>query len=441
MGRGGDSFISPDLQEQAIDRLIKGQGRKGPVFKDIDRTGTTFERDGIRDALAWVMEKPESRGLAVYDVSRLGRNTSESLDTVKRLRKAGAAFASSVEQIDDSPEGDLALTMWLAMAEHYSARIGRQWRAVHEHRARRGLAHGVIPVGYRREDGHVVLDDNADEVREVFEMYAEGVRMKEVSQRLSEIRGVMTPSQNVKRTLRNPFYRGLVRHRGEYVQGEHAALVPEKVWARVQDRLNAETSQPAGRAEPRSAILSLLQCTCGSGVTLVNCGKSVVCTHHMKTLPEYRRCGGFGAPGLVKLEELLIEYLEDWCWGQHLHEPVREDRLEKRLDRVERDLEKSVEGRTRLALALARGTLTDDAYEAASEALERDIAELSSTATALRTTLQARPEDQVKDLLEITEVLRDLPPTEGRERLRRNIDRIVVHRIAPREHGIEVVMR
>src|SRR3712207_757834 len=106
MGRGGDAFLSPDLQEQAIDRMVTlTGGRPGPLFSDIDRTGTDFNREGVQQAITWVMEDPARRGLATYDVSRLGRNTSESLAVVKELRKAGAVYASAQEKIDDTPEG------------------------------------------------------------------------------------------------------------------------------------------------------------------------------------------------------------------------------------------------------------------------------------------------------------------------------------------------
>lgn len=460
MGRGEDAFLSPDLQRQALDRMITATGgRAGPVFSDIDRTGTDFNRAGIRDALAWVYERPTGRGLATYDVSRLGRNTSESLAAVKDLRRAGAVYASAAEKIDDTPEGDLALTLWLAIAEHHAARIGRTWRSVHDHRAARGLPpHGSIPLGYRREGRNVHPDpDTADALVEVFEMYARGVTLKRVAARLGELRGGHVPTQNAKRTLRNEFYVGRIRHRGEWVDGAHEPVVNPPLWAAVQQRMRDEAGQPARRAEPRSPLLGLLVCGgCGGSVQLVNNGTAVSCTQFRKRYPRDRTCAGIGAPRIATLEDALVDALGLNCWGQHLHDEPdtsTRDRAQRRLDRLERDLRLATDGRTRLALALARGALTDEAFDAASAEHEDDVTRLTKLVEEARQDVTLAPADDAERrarVLEIAQIMCDLPPTEARTRLRRDIDRIVIHRLnadRPRrpferwDGGIEVVLR
>ena len=124
--REGERFASPDVQAKSVKHL-------NPVhtFDDIDRTGRNFDRPGITAAVAWVMESPETRGLAVYNLSRLGRNTAESLRLTTRLTRAGAGLFSAYETVDtETATGQINLRLFLSMAELQSDQISDTWRQV-----------------------------------------------------------------------------------------------------------------------------------------------------------------------------------------------------------------------------------------------------------------------------------------------------------------------
>ncbi|MGC1213859.1 MAG: recombinase family protein, partial [Micromonospora sp.] len=126
MGRSGDNFHSPEVQTTAMRRVTTGM-HEVAVVEDIDRTGRHFSREGIERIRRLALAR-QIDALAVYDVSRLGRNVKESLTFLAWLAEQGVTILSASEQVDTStPAGRLMLTNMLAIAEYRSDEIGRGW--------------------------------------------------------------------------------------------------------------------------------------------------------------------------------------------------------------------------------------------------------------------------------------------------------------------------
>src|SRR5687768_2774212 len=120
MGRGGDDFHSPEVQLGAIRRRTIGMREVEVIDCDIDQTGTTFDRKGI-DRVRELAEAGLMDVLAVYNVSRLGRNTLESLKFLNWLADRGVTIISAKQHIDTStPSGRKHLTDLLAGAQMQS---------------------------------------------------------------------------------------------------------------------------------------------------------------------------------------------------------------------------------------------------------------------------------------------------------------------------------
>src|SRR5690606_39115557 len=121
MGRDPDEFHSPDLQLRAMRAYAGREGIDETITlpPDIDRTGRNFERAGVQEAFERARHG-EYDTLVVYDLSRFGRNTAESLQNIRDLREIGVRVVSTREQFDDSPEGQFQLTLFLSLAELYS---------------------------------------------------------------------------------------------------------------------------------------------------------------------------------------------------------------------------------------------------------------------------------------------------------------------------------
>ena len=86
-------------------------------FADQGESGTkpAMERKGLSDLLGYVREGDT---VVVYALDRLGRNTTDVLNTIDVLTKRGVRLVILQQQFDTAtPAGKLALTMFAAFAE------------------------------------------------------------------------------------------------------------------------------------------------------------------------------------------------------------------------------------------------------------------------------------------------------------------------------------
>ena len=89
MGRDDEAFRSPDIQRAANLAAIAAAGAiaypdaiENPErYRDIDRTGRDFNRDGIQRALD-LKRRGLIDAIAVLDVSRVGRTSGETLQVI-----------------------------------------------------------------------------------------------------------------------------------------------------------------------------------------------------------------------------------------------------------------------------------------------------------------------------------------------------------------------
>lgn len=331
-GRAGERFFSPDQQSDAMRGLCLRMGWE-PVetWTDLDRSGRTFRRDGIQAALAAV-EAGHVDVLVVYDCSRLGRNTGESIEAVKRIRAAGAVFASVAEQIDDTPSGTLALTLWFGLAQHLSDTMSVRWQDTHRRVFEQGRHHGPVPLGYRRVEGRPGEWEEdpvtAPAVREAFSRYASGATVLEVATYLARELGRRFHRDSVRAMLSKPTYRGLVHLNGQTRPGRHPALVDERTWARVQRQLGSAARSPKRRIATSWSMSGVAVCDlCGQRLSkqqVKDARRSEVylmCRPRVVE-PDPVRCSGIGSPQLALVEaEVRRQLLEH---GRRLRDDVDE---------------------------------------------------------------------------------------------------------------------
>lgn len=384
MGRGGEDFHSPDLQLAAVRRHLGPLGlREVAVVDDIDVTGRTFAREGL-DEIRAMVEAGKVDVLAVYDLSRLGRNAGEALRFIKWLRDHQVSIISTVEKIDDTPEGQFILGQFLLLAEMYSNQLGRRWAELIAHRAQAGKPHGGVPIGYVRTDEGVVTDPILGPVvADVFLRYADGETAGALCRMLSAARGKPTRIQQTKRLLTNPFYAGKVAMWGGrtrssttaptlVVDGEHQPLVDDGTWERVQARVRRESFTPKRLLAVSHELVSLAYCAeceqrCqrhetteyGVRVARLRCG-----AHIAKA-----GCRGCGAPKLDAVLDVVIARLTKRM------KQIREDETAALLVDAERtraggdiaalkrEITETRRAATKVTDGWARGAVTDDSYQ------------------------------------------------------------------------------
>ncbi|MCV2873013.1 recombinase family protein [Defluviimonas sp. WL0050] len=126
---------------------------------------------------------------------------------------------------------------------------------------------GAVPFGYEAQDKALIVNaDEADAVRTIFREYLEAGSVPVSRRRLGRL-GIVSKVQTERHgrvtggqpfssgalyhLLQNATYVGKVRHKGDIHIGQHAAIVDEATWQRVQEHLDGNGGGPiSGRRKP-----------------------------------------------------------------------------------------------------------------------------------------------------------------------------------------------
>lgn len=411
MGRGGDDFHSPDMQISAMRRATAGMREVGVIDDDIDQTGRTFSREGI-EKIRNLVEAGAVDALAVYNISRFGRNVLESLKFLNWLADRGVTILSATEHIDTStPSGRWMLTNMLAIAEMRSDEIGGEWSRTISQRAGAGKHHGRPPTGYVKDEGGRLVPDPVigPAVADVLTGYADGGENRALRARLQALTGLRIHTATLKNMLRNRTYLGIVHVRGQgglvEVAGAHQPLIDVQTWERIQVRLARDSKMPARVTEPKYALSGLARCGLCDGPANHRPDKArraapgkvrVFCGRRWDGVgPD--RCAGCGAMDVELVEAAVLERLRVHLSelrgdvGAHAARLARASRAGLDAASVEAEL-----GATRRAMAKAterwaREQLSDDTYEATMKSLRDSEGALAVSLAGLRETA-AMPE-------------------------------------------------
>ncbi|MDH6460162.1 site-specific DNA recombinase [Micromonospora sp. A200] len=449
-GRGGDDFHSPDVQLAAIRRTTAPAGlHEVEVIEDIDRTGRHFSREGI-DKIRRLALAGQIDAVAVYDVSRLGRNVRESLVFLAWLADQGVTILSASEQVDTStPAGRLMLTNMLAIAEYRSDEIGRSWAGAISRRAERGQHHGK-PLGYVKRDKQLVPDPVVGPaMTEVFRRYAAGDPIGEITSYLAAVRGRAMVTANVKKFMRNPVYLGKVVAGDEVLPGTHEPLVDEVTWRRVQDRLAADAGTPPRHLAPTWSLVGLVECP--SGHKLQRQGDRLVCGMGRGDV-KGGVCEGVGRPLLERVEAEVLRQVAVYASRLRTDHAARAARLARvaagRTDRavLERQVADARAGMVRLAKTNALDPLPSEVYQQAMSELRE--AERTAASELARMGPVQPPMDPVEAANAVDALLGLWPemlPAERGQALRSLVDRVVIRPASrwrePESDRVDVLFR
>lgn len=268
-GRGGDRFQSPEQQRDAIEAWAAANGvQVGLIHEDLDESGGTMDRPGMRAALERV-ERGETGGLVVARLDRFARTLIGGLTTIEQLQERDARVVSVAEAVDPAtPMGRAMLGLLLIMAQWQRDQADESFGVAQARAASAGRFPGRPPYGYRRtEDGRTELDpDTAPVVRRIFEARASGRGWGGIAIDLTRD-GIRTSTggerwaySTISGIVRSEAYLGVFKGpRGLRVEEAWPAIVDRDLWERAnairgvrdtdrryQDRLLAGIARCAG---------------------------------------------------------------------------------------------------------------------------------------------------------------------------------------------------
>lgn len=289
-------FNSLDAQREAGEAYIASQKTEGWVclperYDDGGFTGGNMDRPALQRLLADI-DAAKVDCVVVYKVDRLSRSLMDFARIVEVFERHNVSFVSVTQHFNTTQSmGRLTLNILLSFAQFEREIIGERIRDKIAASRQRGKWTGGTPIlGYDvdRSNGSpklVVNPTEAARVIEIFELYVErgsllsvanelrrrGWTTKRWTTRLGKAKGGHEFDKcSLYNLLTNALYAGKVRHRSVIYDGEHQAIVPDKLFHRVQAQL--QHNGRSGGAEVRNrhgALLrGLLHCkACGRVMT------------------------------------------------------------------------------------------------------------------------------------------------------------------------------
>lgn len=295
-------FNSLDAQHEACAAYIASQRQEGwtllPArYDDGGLSGGTLERPALQLLLDEV-DAGRVNMVVVYKIDRLTRSLADFARLVERLEKAECSFVSVTQAFNTSSSmGRLTLNVLLSFAQFEREVTAERIRDKIAASKKKGLwMGGNLPLGYDRHPDPkartlVVNPDEAATVRRLFDLYAEHGCLRQVAER-AETEGLRSKRRawrdgsasgggtlsrgQIYYLLRNPVYLGKIRHKDRTWPGQHATIVDEALWDRVQAQLQdaAQRSRSTRRrmsgsraSDPGSWLTGLLRDETGDRLT------------------------------------------------------------------------------------------------------------------------------------------------------------------------------
>lgn len=262
-GRSGESFISPQDQENEGRRWAKAYGHDVvDVLMEMDKSGGTIDRPKFQRALA-MAEAGEANFFVVSKLDRFARTVPGAHEAIARLKAAGCHFVSVADGFDLSkPSGQLQFDMLAAIAAFELARLREGWSKTVVDAIERGVHPAGTAPGYTRgKDKRFRRDALAPFVHRAFEMRADAEPISHIVQVLNQDApledGRLWTYQRVTHMLSNRVYLGEVFYGDLRKTDAHEPIVTEDEYRRAQ--LARGPARPTTSTNP-AILAGLVRC-------------------------------------------------------------------------------------------------------------------------------------------------------------------------------------
>lgn len=205
----------------------------------------------------------------VYKLDRLSRSQRDTLFLIEDIFMAnGTDFVSMQESFDTSSiYGRAMLGVLSVFAQMERETITERTLMGRSGRAEDGYWHGggTDPIGYDYIDGELVInEEEAEQVRDVYAMYASGLSVSEISRRMDGRRtkhGDWSHTSTVGNVLDNPLYSGTIRFDGVEAPGLHMAIVSQELDKRVKFR-RSRILRAEAAGDSAYLLTGMIYCDC-----------------------------------------------------------------------------------------------------------------------------------------------------------------------------------
>lgn len=212
-----EQLTSLENQREFFEQYARKEGDAlVKIYADEGISGKSLNK---RDAFLQLLKDSQTGAfdyVAVKDISRFARNTSDFLYGIRTLRSNGVdvRFLSNNQTVIG--ESEFVLTIFAALAQEESANLSKRVIFGKRQNAKKGRVPNIV-YGYNKIDTYT-LEVNEQEsyiVKLMFKWYLEGEGTRRIAIKLNEM-GIPTKKQakwisrTIRRILQNPIYTGKI---------------------------------------------------------------------------------------------------------------------------------------------------------------------------------------------------------------------------------------
>jgi DNA invertase Pin-like site-specific DNA recombinase len=352
-------FNSLDAQYEAALAYIKSQTHAGWTlvrsrYDDGGYSGGSTDRPNLQRLLGDVRSRKVDV-IVVYKVDRLTRSLADFAKLVELFDAHDVSFVSVTQQFNTTTSmGRLTLNVLLSFAQFEREVTSERIRDKIAASKRKGLwVGGPLPLGYELRDGKLtVLENEAERVRMIFRRYLEVSGINELVRDLkannicTKVRTLNTTGKTrggipfgrgaLSHLLRNRFFIGEVKYKGEVLPGEQPAILDKKLFEAVQEKLSAHQSHKTLTRQRSDHLLKDL--------LFDDAGHRMIATHATKAGVRYRyyvsqpglhgeartaRLGSVSRVPAPEIEQAILsalrKHITEQNSGSDRHDPIKFD--------------------------------------------------------------------------------------------------------------------
>lgn len=282
-----DAGNSLPAQTKRLEDYCQRKGFTVARHFSFDESAYKKRRDEFDKILEYIKAQKEKIAVCFDKVDRFSRNIFDqrvsALYDLAMQDKIELHFSSDglVITPNISATQKFQFDLNLGLAGFYSRSIGDYVKRAYEAKLRRGEWIGKAPIGYINitgENGNKdIIPDPAKGhlITRMFELYATGnYSILQIKQEMDKcgLTGNLARSKPLQKSvihnvLKNPFYCGEMRHKGEPLPHRYQPLISRQTYNAVQAVMAGYHRKPCKFASKPFSLRGLIKCSCGCAIT------------------------------------------------------------------------------------------------------------------------------------------------------------------------------
>lgn len=243
------------------------------LYIDGGYSGANLDRPRMQDLIEDI-KTGKIDAVIVFKLDRLSRSIVDTVQLYYNLLKPNNCYLISLNDGFNTSEslGDLVIPLLSSFAQQERENIRMRTRMGMLERIKEGYwpGGGTPPFGYDydQNSGILVPNDNADDVRNIYQLYLDGYSTTQ----LAEMYDVANDSQ-ITAILKRRTYLGVIPYNDEEYEGKHQPIIDEETWYRVQAELERRSTKKSVTSP--HLLTGLLVCgKCGAKMRYQKWGKT-----------------------------------------------------------------------------------------------------------------------------------------------------------------------